>query len=286
MWQVKELRNNMLSELGKIYTEQECLSMVNLLLYSVAGIEKKDLILDPGRLVDENTKVELLEKLGELMAYKPIQYVTGTAYFYGLELEVNRSVLIPRPETEELVKWVADENQEKPGLKILDIGTGSGCIILALGKLLKNPDLTALDTSGKALQTAGRNAEKCRIHASFNKINILEENEWDQLGIYDLIVSNPPYVRESEKSVMQSNVLDYEPSAALFVPDSDPLIFYRAIAKFSTRHLSDNGRLYMEINENLGEEVRFLLEDKGLSDILIRKDMRGKERMVRCIRKN
>jgi release factor glutamine methyltransferase len=284
MYGIKELRDNMLSELGKIYPEQECLSMVNWLLCSVAGIDKKDVILEPGRLVDENTRVELLEKLGELIAHKPIQYVTGTANFYDLELEVNPSVLIPRPETEELVKWVAADNNKKSGLKVLDIGTGSGCIILALGKLLINPDLTAIDISDDALQTALVNADKYNIEVNFNNINILEEKGWVHLGQFDLIISNPPYVRESEKTMMQANVLDYEPSAALFVPDSDPLLFYRAIAKFSNQHLIENGKLYLEINENLDKEIRFLLEDEEFSEIILKKDMQGKNRMVRCRR--
>jgi release factor glutamine methyltransferase len=284
MYRFKELKDNMLRELNKIYPVQESLNLVNWLLLSVAGIEKKDFILDPGRLVDEKIKAELLEKLEELLAYKPIQYITGIAYFHDLELEVNPTVLIPRPETEELVQWVADEYKEKTGLKVLDIGTGSGCIILALGNLLKEPDLKAVDISESALKTALANAGKYRMNVAFKKIDILKEKEWDGLGDYDLIVSNPPYVRESESAGMKANVLDYEPSLALFVPDNDPLIFYRAIARFSGVRLLENGRLYLEINESLGKEVKVLLEDEGFSDILIRKDMSGKDRMVRCIR--
>ncbi len=159
----------MLRDLGEIYPETESLNLVNWLFHSVAGIEKKDFILDPGRLIEENIEDDLLEKLGELLVYKPIQYVTGTAYFHDLELAVNPSVLIPRPETEELVKWVADDNQEKAGLRVLDIGTGSGCIILALGKLLKDPQLTAVDISEKAIETASGNAGKYDIRVDFKK---------------------------------------------------------------------------------------------------------------------
>ena len=282
MYRVKELRDNIILELSKIYSEEESMNMANWLLHSVAGIEKKDIILDPDSLVNDTIEAELFEKLGELMAHKPIQYVTGTAYFHDLELEVNPSVLIPRPETEELVQWVADDQRGKTGLKILDIGTGSGCIILVLGKLLNDPDLTAVDISDGALQTGLRNAAKHGINASFKRVDILAKQEWNELGTYDLIVSNPPYVRESEKSGMQANVLHYEPAAALFVPDSDPLLFYRAIAKFSRQHLSKNGMLYLEINENLGKEVRLLLKDEGFSEIILRKDMQGKNRIVRC----
>lgn len=283
MYGVKELRDKMLNELNNIYPELESLNLVNWLFLSVAGIEKKEINLDPGRLVDEKTREVLLEKLSELKAHKPIQYVTGTAYFYDLELEVSPAVLIPRPETEELVKWVSEENNERPGLKVLDIGTGSGCLILAFGKLLKDPELTAIDISEDALHMAKMNAAKYRTMVSFNKTDILEEEKWNELGNFDLIVSNPPYVRESEKIGMRANVLDYEPSVALFVPDNDPLLFYRSIARFSKKHLSEKGRLYLEINENLGKDVIYLLEDDGFSEIVLKKDMQGKDRMVRCI---
>jgi release factor glutamine methyltransferase len=284
MYQVRNLKYNMLRELNKIYPEQESLNLVSWLFDSIAGIKKMDIDLDPGILIEEKTKEQLLSKLGELMAFKPIQYVIGKAYFYGLELEVDSSVLIPRPETEELVKWIADDHKKRAGLNVLDIGTGSGCIILALGKLLKNPHLTAVDISKDALRMAKKNADKYQADVDFKKVNILEENEWNEPGTFDIIVSNPPYVRESEKSMMMPNVLDYEPYPALFVPDRDPLLFYRAIAGFSREHLQENGKLYLEINENFGKEVRVLLEDEGFSDVLIRKDMRGKDRMVRCIK--
>lgn len=274
----------MIRELKEIYPEDECVNLTNWLFLSVAGIEKKDFILEPERFIEEDIKKVLFEKLKELIAHKPIQYVTGIAYFYDLELAVDPSVLIPRPETEELVKWVVEDFKEIEGLKVLDIGTGSGCIILALGKMLKNPHLTAVDISGEAIKTASGNADRYLIDIDFKKINILNEKEWDKLGKYGLIISNPPYVRESEKALMQPNVLYFEPSVALFVPDKDPLLFYRAIAKFSTKHLSSGGKLYMEINENLGKEVIFLLKEEGFSEIILKQDMQGKVRMVRCSR--
>ena len=282
MYRVKELRDNIIRELSKIYPEEESMNMANWLLHSVAGIEKKDIILDPDSLVNDTIEAELFEKLGELMAHKPIQYVTGTAYFHDLELEVNPSVLIPRPETEELVKWAAEDHKDGARLKVLDIGTGSGCIIIALGKFLKDPDLSAIDISEDALRMASRNAGKYGIKIDFKRADILDESSWQELQTFDIIISNPPYVRESEKRGMKANVLYYEPAAALFVTDDDPLIFYRAIAKFSRQHLSKNGMLYLEINENLGKEVRLLLKDEGFSEIILRKDMQGKDRIVRC----
>jgi len=272
----------MVQELVAIYPEKECYNLVNSLIFSVTGIEKKEIALDPGRIIEEDIENLLSQGLHELLGHKPVQYVTGIAYFYGLELAVNPSVLIPRTETEELVKWVADDHKEKAGLKVLDIGTGSGCIILALGRLLKQPHLTALDVSENAIKTASVNADRSGIRVDFKMINILDESEWDELGIYDLIVSNPPYVKESEKSLMQSNVLDFEPSQALFVPDDEPLLFYRAIAGFSRQHLSGNGKLYLEINENLGKEAVFLLKNEGYAEIFLKKDMQGKDRMIRC----
>jgi release factor glutamine methyltransferase len=283
MDQLKALRDNMIRELRNVYPEKECINMINMLFYSVAGIEKKDFLLDPARLVKENIKAELLGKFSELLNHRPIQYVTGTAYFYDLELEVDSSVLIPRPETEELVKWIAGDQKEGQDLKILDIGTGSGCIILALSRLLKNPQITATDISEKALAIASRNALKYGIRAEFRMMDILDESTWNEYEKYDIIVSNPPYVKEMEKKEMQANVLEYEPPGALFVPDDDPLLFYRAIARFSGLKLSPQGRLYLEINENLGGETVMLLRNEGFTEIILKKDMRGKDRMIRCL---
>jgi len=282
MDQLKELRDKMIRKLSEIYPEKECINLVNWLFFSVAGVEKRDFSLDPGRLVEARMKTELLEKLGELMLHKPIQYITGKAYFHDLELEVGPSVLIPRPETEELVKWIYDENKNREGLHILDIGTGSGCIILALGRLLNKPELTGIDISQQALSIASGNAEKNGIRVDFRKMDILNETQWNELDNYDLIVSNPPYVREQEKSRMQANVLDYEPAGALFVPDNDPLLFHRAIARFSRLKLSQKGKLYIEINENLGEETIRLLKNEGFTEITLKKDFQDKDRMIRC----
>jgi release factor glutamine methyltransferase len=216
------------------------------------------------------------------MVHKPIQYVTGTVYFFGLRLKVDPSVLIPRPETEELVKWAADEMKGKSGLRILDIGTGSGCIILVLGSLLPGSDLTATDISQSALGVASQNASLCGTRVEFRISDILDETAWESHEEYDLIISNPPYVRSSEKGGMRANVLDFEPPAALFVPDDDPLVFYRAIAGFSQRKLAPGGKLFLEINENLGEETVSLIRQFGFTDMVMKKDMQGKDRFIRC----
>ena len=269
-------------ELSAIFSEKESIELAQILFLSVAGIDKKDFSLDPDRPVNEMLVTELWEKLAELMMHKPVQYVTGQANFFGLELAVNPSVLIPRPETEELVKWILEDNRNKQDMKVMDIGTGSGCIILALGQHMKSPDLMAIEVSRDAISVATGNSTRLGIPVSFMKADILDENQWEKFGHYGIIVSNPPYVRESEKRFMQPNVLNYEPPGALFVPEDNPLVFYRAIAKFARVKLSEMGMLYLEINENLGEEMVQLLEEEGFSDIILRKDINGKDRMLRC----
>ena len=282
MDRIKELRDKMIRDLSTIYPENESINLANWLFSSIAGIEKKDFSLDPGRYIEPGIIAELKIKHGELMLHKPIQYITGTAYFHDLVLKVDPSVLIPRPETEELVKWVANDFKNVSGLKILDIGTGSGCIVLALGRLLADPVLTAIDISQSALDLASLNAESCSIKVEFIQKDILDEKGWSDMENFDLIVSNPPYVREFEKSRMQANVLDYEPHLALFVPDQDPLLFHRAIAKVAQLKLAPSGKLYLEINESLGREIILLLQEEGFTDIMLKKDMQGKDRMIRA----
>lgn len=279
---IKELREKMIQDLCEIYPENESRQMVDLLILSVTGWEKEKIAMEPGTFVTDSIAGSLFKGLAELLSGKPIQYVTGKAYFYGLELDVNPAVLIPRPETEELVKWVADDNRTKEGLKILDIGTGSGCILIALGKLLNKPGLTGIDISGSALEMASKNAVKYGIPVIFKFFDILKDTG-DGLMKYDIIVSNPPYVREMEKALMHNNVLGYEPHSALFVPDSDPLLYYRAVAGFARNNLVPGGKLYLEINENLGKETFSVLESEGFTNVTLKKDFQGKDRMIKCI---
>jgi len=272
----------MIRELRDRFSERESISMADYLLHAVAGIETSHRILDPDRLIDDNTKSTLLGMLDELMNNKPVQYVAGKAYFHGLELSVNESVLVPRPETEELVAWIAGEHRGVKGLKVLDIGTGSGCIILALGTLLDEPVLSAVDFSPFALKTASGNGDRLGIRVKFKVSDILDRECWPDFQKFDVIVSNPPYVRESEKSLMQSNVLDYEPAVALFIPDNDPMRFYRAIASFAWDHLEPGGKVYVEINENLSIETMAAFREAGFTDLIMKKDIRGKDRMIRA----
>ena len=217
----------------------------------------------------------------QLLQHRPIQYVLGEAWFMGLKFFVNESVLIPRPETEELVSWVIDEHKNKGALQILDIGTGSGCIGISLQKNLPSSKVTLLDISEDALGIAAGNAKKLGATVQTQQLDILDESAWASLPIYDVIVSNPPYIKKTEAESMAKHVLDFEPSLALFVEDDDALIFYRKIALLAVRHLASNGVLNFEINEMLGEEVVVLLEELGFSAQL-RKDLQGKNRMVRA----
>jgi len=211
---------------------------------------------------------------------EPIQYIFGETEFFGLKLKVNSSVLIPRPETEELVEWVV-KTELSENCKVLDIGTGSGCIAIAIKSHLKNADVSGIDISVEALETARMNAIENGLEINFYSADIFNMKNFEGEK-FDVIVSNPPYIRESEKVLMHSNVLNYEPEIALFVSDNDPLKYYRAIAIFAKRNLHENGKLFFEINENLGSEIITLVKQHGFHSVDIRNDLSGKNRMLRC----
>jgi release factor glutamine methyltransferase len=221
--------------------------------------------------------------LEQLKKEIPIQYILGVTHFYGLEFEVNSAVLIPRPETEELVDWIIQHSKLKAQhskFKILDIGTGSGCIAISLAKNLPNAEVFALDVSEQALATTKRNAEKNQVQLAFIHQSILETEDLAQE--FDVIVSNPPYVRELEKQEIKKNVLDNEPHLALFVEDNDALIFYRKIAQLAQKNLNPKGQLYFEINQYLGQEMLDLLRGMGFKNCELRQDIYGNDRMIQC----
>jgi release factor glutamine methyltransferase len=247
--------------------------------FRLAGYE---LVTEGIRVPDSGSDAVFQRGLEELLDGRPIQYVTGQAFFYGLELRVGPEVLIPRPETEELVRWIVEDCKEMQGLRILDIGTGSGCILAALGLNLRAPALTGWDISAGALKAADYNLSKYQLEVNLRNVDVLDENLRSHPDTFDLIVSNPPYVRETEKRDMNRNVIGYEPHAALFVPDHDPLIFYRAISQFASRALRPGGRLYLEVNEFLAGVTAFLVAQCGLDQVEIRNDFRGKKRMIRA----
>ena len=267
-------------ELQAIYPNHEANAMARILIEHVTDTHAHSFLADRNLCLSSNQFEIINSYLSELKLQKPIQYVLGETEFYNIKFNVNPQVLIPRPETEELVRWIISENKfSNP--KILDIGTGSGCIAIALAKYIPNAKVFALDVSKDALEIARQNALSNNVDVSFIECDILNYSDTNLKDSFDIIVSNPPYVRESEKGFMLSNVLDNEPHQALFVSDTLPLIFYQAIASFAKHHLKEGGLLYCEINEALGTEMLNLFEGKSFKDVEVRKDINEKDRMIR-----
>lgn len=279
---IKEYRSQFIQELTPIYDAGEAESFFYLILEEKKQLKRIDLALHPDLDFSKEEMVVWNSILEQLKKEIPIQYLLGKTSFYGLDFEVNESVLIPRPETEELVDWIINTNlqiQKSGNLKILDIGTGSGCIAISLAKNIPNSQVYAIDVSEKALATAKKNAELNTVNVTFINQNILETEDLKQQ--FDIIVSNPPYVRNLEKEEIKKNVLDNEPHLALFVEDSDALIFYRKIAELAQKNLSENGQLFFEINQYLGKETIDLLEKMNFKNIELRKDIYGNDRMIK-----
>lgn len=274
---IKDYRTQFIQTLTTIYDAAEAESFFYLILEDRLGMKRIDLALEHDREFSGPEIESWNEVLEKLKQYIPIQYIIGKAHFFGLEFEVNPNVLIPRPETEELVQWILSANENKT-LKILDIGTGSGCIAISLAKNLPNAEISAIDVSKEALDTAKRNAETNGVKVRFIQKDILETDDLEKQ--FDIIVSNPPYVRNLEKEEIKKNVLDHEPHLALFVDDHDALLFYRKIADLALKHLNENGQLYFEINQYLGKEMMDLLEQKGFQQMELRDDIFGNSRMV------
>lgn len=254
------------------YPPGEVEGFIKIIFRELLGYETVDILLHkdtelPDFIVTKTTKV-----VDQLRENRPIQYIFGKAWFHGHEFSVDASTLIPRPETEELVDLIIDENRGSD-LRVLDIGTGSGCIAVSLALGLRFPMVDAIDISDRALSVARGNASRLRARVDFRRDDILTAKPDDSR--YDIIVSNPPYIADSELRSMAANVVDYEPHSALFVPDSDPLRFYRAITAYARRALADGGRLYFEINSRFPDEMRALLLEYGFVDIDIRRDMQG-----------
>ncbi len=273
---IRKQYDAVIRRLSAVYPGSEARAMAGIVFDHFAGVRRHEILLDQDRPPVETTRIG--NAVEELLLHKPVQYVTGRAWFCGLEFEVNEHTLIPRPETEELVRWIAGlPHRDRPA--VLDIGTGSGCIAVALATLLPGASVTGADISPEALRTARRNAEKNGAKVSFLPLDILFE---ELPARYDLIVSNPPYVLESEKTAIRDNVLKYEPHTALFVPDRDPLLFYRVIAEKAPDRLHAGGKLFFEINERCGEGVARILERSGYSGIEVRKDLFEKDRMIKA----
>ena len=257
----------------------EARAIVYALLEDVFGLSKTDVLLGRFEGLSATEKARFKECAARLSQGEPLQYVVGTAPFGNLTFEVTPSTLIPRPETLELVEWVAADEQVRPALRLLDIGTGSGCIAISLASLLPQATVSAWDISAEALAVARRNAERNGVAVDFKQVDVLHVTEAET---YDCIVSNPPYICEAEKADMTDSVLLHEPHTALFVPNTDPLRFYRVIAQLALSNLSPGGTLYFEINRAYGAETCNLLRDLGFRDVELRKDFYGNDRMVRA----
>jgi len=277
----KKLFDNLLQQITA-YEAQEAKEIVFWLMDFYLGLRKIDILSDKSF----DKAIDWAKIIDRLNTHEPIQYILGETEFYGRRFSVNDSVLIPRPETEELVKYVVDKTLRTQNSKprtLLDIGTGSGCIAISLAKELPNFRVSAYDISEKALETAKKNAELNKADVTFEKVDILNPSFTIHHSPFTIIVSNPPYVTKQEIDRMQKNVLDFEPHLALFVEDSEPLIFYEAIANFAFNNLTDNGLVAVEINETLGEETANVFKRKGFSEVEIIKDIHQKDRFVSAV---
>ena len=268
-------------ELAGIYPKEEIETFIFLIFENLKGYSRTQFLMASNDILNSGEQTEIEKIVARLKNHEPIQYILGTTEFYGLPFYTVPEVLIPRPETEELVQWIIQENKlAKP--TILDMGTGTGCIAISLQKNIPQSTVLACDISPVCLETAKRNSELNSAEVSVIQYDILRNAPDFSFPELDIIVSNPPYIRETEKTLMEKNVLDHEPELALFVPDENPLIFYEQIADFSRIHLKNQGRLYFEINEAFGPECYEMLQEKGFSGIVLKKDIHGKDRMIGC----
>lgn len=279
---IEGICNHIKTELHDLYPEREIQSLTDLIFQEVLNFSKVDLFTRSTERVDDNHVKQIKEITSHLKEFVPIQYIFGKTEFYSLPFKVNKNVLIPRQETEELVDWIIHEAGNSI-VKILDIGTGSGCIAISLNKNIFRSKVDAIEISEEAIELAKMNSILNNAFVNFIKADILQTGNFTPETKYDIIVSNPPYVKISEKELMSRNVLDYEPHLALFVPDDNPLVYYQVIADFAKEHLKENGKLFFEINETMSQEIKKLLAEKHFKNIEVRKDINGKYRMAMAI---
>jgi release factor glutamine methyltransferase len=283
---IQQAYQQLVAQLFDVYDTREASNIANLVVEHVTGQRKIDRIMYKNLPVSDAQLAVINEMAKQLSMHKPMQYVLTEAWFAGMPFYVNEHVLIPRPETEELVEWVTEDFRsnvisQKSKLTIVDIGTGSGCIPISLKKKLTGADVSAIDVSSGALEVAATNAAKHQVDIHLHRLDFLDRSTWPRLQIFDVIVSNPPYIKWADKEEMNRNVVEHEPHLALFVPDENALVFYEAIAEFGQDHLAKDGAVYVEINEALAIEVTALYKAHGYQNIEVRKDMQGKDRMAK-----
>ncbi len=280
---LKDIQNIFHNELDTIYDSTEVDAFFYRLIDSFYGVSRLQLALNQAYKIEETDEID--NALILLKKEKPIQYIIGETEFFGLIFKVNENTLIPRPETEELVDWILKEGTDR-AVNVLDIGTGSGCIAIALAKNMPNAKVYALDISKAALKTAKLNADLNKVKIEFIEADILTIGHAELVSVshkFDVIVSNPPYIQEKEKPLMKPNVLNNEPHLALFVKDENPLLFYEAITEFAIHNLTKNGQLFFEINEYLGRKMIRLLIDNNFKNIELKQDILKKDRMIKAI---
>jgi release factor glutamine methyltransferase len=276
---IKQLEQYFIKELTALYDGEEIKQLFYLAAEDVLGWNRAQLLIHLTASLEAEQSLAYKYILLELKKGRPLQHILEGAWFYGLKFKVSEAVLIPRPETEELVEWILDTVKTEPVSNILDIGTGSGCIAITLKNNLEQVEVSALDISADALNVAKENAAVNSVIVNFIHADILT---YSSPLKYDLIVSNPPYITQHEKQDMHQNVLAYEPHLALFVSNENPLIFYKRIADFALVNLQPKGKLFFEINASLAKETIDMLSDKGFTDIVLKSDMQGKDRMISC----
>ncbi len=278
---IKEAYKYGIEQLKTLYQESESDAILKLLFENITNPDKTSRIPFLSKDLDNKERLRCFEIIIELQTLKPLQYILQEAWFYGEKLYVDENVLIPRPETEELVEWIiSDYKTPVTPVQLLDIGTGSGCIPIILKKNIIHAEVFGFDISREALKVAERNAVAANLKINWMPLDFLDKSQWEQLPVFNVIVSNPPYVPEKNRETMHDNILKFEPATAIFVPDDDPLLFYKAIADFGKENLSAGGNIYVEIHEDLGEATTKLFQSAGYSTIL-KKDMQGKDRMVK-----
>ncbi len=269
--------DRLLDAARKVYDEREAKAVVWFLTERLFGFSRADVALEPSAEVDFVVDLDRLSD--DISAAVPVQYIVGEAEFSGLQFAVGQGVLIPRPETEELVRWVTEDAAGQAELSVLDVGTGSGAIAVSLAKSLPQVRVTAIDVSAEALEYARRNNLRHGAGVEIVQADVFDFSPDQQ---FDIIVSNPPYIPDSERVTMHRNVVGHEPADALFVPDDDPLLFYRAIVRLARRNLKPDGRLYFEIHSSVAEKATDLLRAEGFTQVVVRQDINGRDRMVRA----
>lgn len=278
---LKKIKIDFTDTLKGLYPLEEIQSFFNILSEKYLNLSRIEVALNPDRTFSKTEAEKFRKAISRLKKHEPIQYIIRETEFYGLPFKVNKHTLIPRPETEELVEWILDNSEFRiQDSELLDIGTGTGCIAISLAKNLASANVSALDISEEALKIASKNAEINEVKVDLFQMDVLNTKTLPRQ--YDIIVSNPPYVRELEKKQMQQNVLNYEPESALYVSNEDPLLFYRTISRLAKRYLKSNGKLFFEINEYLADELTELLKSEDFKNIEVKKDIFGKNRMIKC----